>query len=764
MLVHIIFFSLFCSMKQRSLLLSFISVLLLLPFAAMAQRVQYSKMSPWLRMLSLEANASDANHGSSGHHPFGIARAQSTSRPRVCAFVRVTSDAEKIFSDNDCRSLAQFGDIHIADIPISQLSALSLYPQVKRIEARQGVSCQMDSMAYHLNVLPAYAGESLPQAYTGKGVVVGVQDIGFDLTHPNFYDSTATNYRIRRFWDQISTDTLDSPLYVGRDYQTQDQILSLQHSRDGLDQTHGTHTLGIAAGSGYDSPYRGIAYDSDICLVANASSEDIALIDTADYYKYTYATDALGFKYIFDYAASQGQPCVVSFSEGSQQDFEGYDNLYYAILDSITGPGRILVASAGNTGQLKAYVHKPLGRESAGTFMTSSTDYVAFTAKSASPYVIRTVIYDEESEDNDLQICVATSDILSQPDSMRIDTIVFGERQYTFTYCAYPSGYDASETCIDLLARVQGKFGFTNPVSFEVVGADADVEMFRVSGAMTSGNYADINDAERTHTINSPSSAPAVICVGATGYRTSIVNYQGKTRRYDGGTNGERSSYSSIGPTYDGRLKPDVMAPGSNIISSYSSFYLENHPDANDILSDVAHFDFQGRTYAWNSNAGTSMSTPAVAGAIALWLQAKPDLTPQEAMDVIARTSSHPDADLTYPNNYYGYGQIDVYRGLLDILGLDAIQTLSPSLPRAVRIMPQAGRRVRLAFDTPPTQSFSVAVFSLAGQQVYSTQFSGSNIATNYDLDLSQWPCGVYAVQVTTKQKETTGSTLVRTY
>ena len=42
-------------------------------------------------------------------------------------------------------------------------------------------------------------------------------------------------------------------------------------------------------------------------------------------------------------------------------------------------------------------------------------------------------------------------------------------------------------------------------------------------------------------------------------------------------------------------------------------------------------------------------------------------------MEVISRTSSHYDPSLTYPNNLYGHGQIDAYRGLLDILGIDAI-------------------------------------------------------------------------------------------
>jgi subtilisin family serine protease len=142
-----------------------------------------------------------------------------------------------------------------------------------------------------------------------------------------------------------------------------------------------------------------------------------------------------------------------------------------------------------------------------------------------------------------------------------------------------------------------------------------------------------------------------MICVGATYYRQGITNYLGEWKTVGGGSFGEWGTYSSVGPTYDGRIKPDVLAPGSNIISSYSSYYLANNPTANDIKWDVAHFDFNGRTYAWNSNTGTSMSSPAVAGAIALWMQAKPDLTMEEVMDVFAHTCHRPDAHATYPNN-----------------------------------------------------------------------------------------------------------------
>jgi hypothetical protein len=342
--------------------------------------------------------------------------------------------------------------------------------------------------------------------------------------------------------------------------------------------------------------------------------------------------------------------------------------------------------------------------------------------------------------------------------------VLIDGRMYYITLTAYPSCYIPTETCYDIELRALASLGRHKPVSVEFRGSEAEIEVYRNSGSFVTNILApELNDATVGRTIHSPSSAPHVICVGATGYRTGITNYMGEYREFNQGNDGRRSDYSSIGPTFDGRTKPDVMAPGTNIISSYSSYYLENNPEASDIRSDVEHFDFRGRTYVWNSNAGTSMSTPAVGGAIALWLQAKPTLTPEEVMDVIAHTSSHYDESLSYPNNEYGYGQIDVYRGLLYILGIDGIEGLSQHQPKALSILPVGQGSVQLRFegdDSLPAHSFSVRVFNTSGQLVGSHQLTGGS--KEYTVDLSSLPHGVYAIQVTTGQVQTTGSTLVR--
>ena len=588
--------------------------------------------------------------------------------------------------------------------------------------------------------------------------MVGVMDIGFDLTHPNFYDRSATNYRIRSFWDQLSADTINSAHYVGQSYHGTEALLRYAHSRDGLDQTHGTHTLGSLAGSGFNSPYRGIAYESDICIVANATVDDVAFIDTADYYKFTYATDALGFKYIFDTADSLGMPCVVSFSEGAPQDFRGDDQLYFAMLDSLTGPGHILVSSAGNNGLIPSYIHKPLGDESRGSFVWTSANRASLTINSLGVSALRTVFY-HDTDVNDT-IIIKTSEVLAAEDSMLFDsTIIAGQKLY-LEISAYDNCYDASRQVFDVQFLTLDRLDALGKMSVEIIGKDADAELYCDEGYLVANDLNPaLQDAECTHNINSPSAAPSVICVGANSYRTSFENYLGDLRTYDMGTNGQRGEYSSVGPTFDGRIKPDVMAPGTNVISSYSCYYLENHPQASDILSDVAHFDFQGRTYAWNANSGTSMASPIAAGVIALWLQACPTLTPQDVIRIISHTSRRVDPTLSYPNNLYGYGEINAYAGLLYILGIDGITGISHSTPRNVAISPLSGGRLKLAFASQPSQSLTATVYSLSGNIIDSQSFMPT--ADSHVLQLPASASGVVVVQIS-GESQYQGSQLIR--
>lgn len=715
----------------------------MLSMSVLAQRPQYGKMSPLLRQLSRDSSPIYRLPSTITHHP-----------STVCAFVKIGDHGEDVLRKHGCKVLARVGQVCIADIPVWQLNALSLDGSILRMEARQGNCLSTDQMATHLNALPVYAGQNLPQAFTGEGVVVGLMDVGFDLTHPNFYSADTTQYRIKKFWDMVTQDTIGSGMYVGRDYEGKENLLALGHSRDGEDLTHGTYTAGIAAGCGVGSPYRGMAPEADLCLVSNAVSDDLVYIDSADYYKYTFATDALGFKYLFDYAKSVGKPCVASFSEGSSQDFHGYDQLFYEMLDSLVGPGRILVAAAGNNGALKSWFRKPIGEDSAGTFFANGSSDMMLTFKSAQNFWLRFVSY---SDVNDT-LLVRMSDVLSQGDSLLISKLNLDDYQMIVTTEAYPSCYHASEICYDVTVHTTGYVGLGRSLSVEVMGKDADVEFFRVNGLLNTNSLNPSLDAgENVCCIHSPSSAPCVISVGATSYRDSIQNMSGEWKKYWLGNGGVWAPFSSVGPTYDGRVKPDVMAPGNNIVSSFSSFYIQAHPQASDLTWDLDRYEFNGRPYAWISSSGTSASCPAVAGAIALWLQAKPDLTPQEIKEVLSRTCRHYDETLTYPNNIYGYGEIDVYRGLLDILGVDRIESVSKNHTSArIRCIDS---QLYVSFEQPLSSSARLRLYAMNGRLVHTATINARQ--TTHSLSLSSLPAGIYAVQLD-GPSSIKGSTLIR--
>ena len=75
-------------------------------------------------------------------------------------------------------------------------------------------------------------------------------------------------------------------------------------------------------------------------------------------------------------------------------------------------------------------------------------------------------------------------------------------------------------------------------------------------------------------------------------------------------------------------------------------------------------FEYEGRKHYWALAKGTSMSCPMVSGVIALWLQVCPTLTPEQIKDVFAHTCTHYDESLDYPNNDYGWGEIDALAGI----------------------------------------------------------------------------------------------------
>ena len=717
------------------------------------QKADYRKMSRFVREAA-EEGVRSRESGVRSLESVGYFEGRS-----ITAFVCISPEkADEVLERHHCRKQAQWGDICIAIIPLSELEALAMEPAVTRIEANQSTCLCVDTTATIVQALPVYESSPSHQAYTGEGVVVGVVDIGFDLIHPNFVDNSSGQSRIRAFWDQLSRDTIGSNLPVGRDYVGTEAITAIRHSTDALTQTHGTHTMGIAAGSGFDTPYRGIAWGSDICVVGNAVNANAEYVDSADYYKYTSATDALAFKYCFDYAEQEGKPCVVSFSEGYPPYLDNEDSLFAATLEQLTGPGRIIVASAGNEGVEMTYFEKRADQREAGSFVRSFKDAALYRIKS-------------EGEMR-LAVHMSGDSIAYETAEVPYDTIisrkmVFGED--TLTVSTYRDSSRFSKHDIwQVLLKADSTLNLLPPLAVVVEG-QGKIEVYG------SSTYAfrddDIDDrwraAMKGRNVFAPGCFPGSICVGATTHRLGVLNTQGELMNGSEDTEaGKIAYYSSTGPAMNDLMKPDVVAPGTNVVSSYSHVF---HPEK----EVVAYSDFEGERYPWGVQTGTSMSTPVVAGVIALWLQAKPDLTPEEVREVMRRSCRHPEEKYDYPNDIYGFGEIDAYRGLLEVLSLSGIEGISLHQPKGVEVIPVEGG-LRLVFDREVAEPVRVRVYNLSGvcvcerREVDQTTpdrrllhedaiaYLGGEVALPNALS------GVYVVQVESADRTLQGSTLVR--
>lgn len=136
--------------------------------------------------------------------------------------------------------------------------------------------------------------------YTGKGVVIGIVDNGFQYDHVDFLNADKSDTRIKRVWDQHGTGNAPEGFGYGAEYKTTAEIRAAKY--DLTSGFHATHVSGIASGSDKSTPYYGVAPDADLVFVS---------------FKSTNAQIVDGIKYVFDYAKSVGKPAVVNISLGS---------------------------------------------------------------------------------------------------------------------------------------------------------------------------------------------------------------------------------------------------------------------------------------------------------------------------------------------------------------------------------------------------------------------------------------------------------------
>ena len=582
-------------------------------------------------------------------------------------------------------------------------------------------------------------------------MAAGVFDAYYDFTHPAFLDGNGET-RVRYYYD---CQWPNGDGTYGHALHDAAEIAALEHSQYTRNGIHGTHVAGIMAGSAVDG-FTGMAPDADLYLADfNSDREQFSNPDAA-----TSATAVLGFKRIFDQAAADGKPCVVNFSSGESIIFTSQRVLEGEALQALTGPGRIIVSSAGNDGTRACYFEKGAADYQAGTGIENGLfggQIIDIDLITPGDQYVRFDFMGMGLTGGGIEGTIAFhTDSIGAAGSHFAVTVTMGEVQLDVTHSTQQ---DPRGTVYHIHGTMPNAVYLLLCGATVLLTSDSPAWMYSdiaYSPFLNVDGVPQYSFAQPGHSITWPAVLPGIIAVGATGYKNTIVNIDGQT--YDGLVSfapdapGQRAKFSSCGPTFDGRTKPDVVAPGMNIISAYNSFYNDLDGIRNCLTHTVSSGD---RTHYYLAESGTSMASPVVAGIIALWLQAKPDLTPQQALEVIRRTATHPDATMSYPNNEYGHGQIDAYRGLLEVLDLPvSIPDLSREQPQGVTFRVE-GNILHADFGDNPPARMLFNIYTLDGRLVLTQD--GKN-----GVDMTSFRGGIYAVQLITDSQATTGSTLIR--
>ena len=576
--------------------------------------MQYSKLGPSLAQ-ALDDYQAEGRRGLAAHVPsMGLVTAveESPKPPRIVAFVHCEEDLPRdAFAHLGVELNSDRGRVRTGIVPLDALDELTESEAVERVVPAGRLEALMDVAGPALGIPAVHAA-----GLTGEGVIVGIVDTGIDVKHPAFEG------RVRQVWDQ----TLPGPGVPEGAYGAEFTGPLMQVSQD-VDG-HGTHVAGIAAGA--DPNFLGVAPGAEIVMVKS----DLLTAHIAD-----------AIRYLFRVADELGRPAVVNLSLGGHGDaHDGTDSLS-AIIDALSGPGRIVCCAAGNEGNDPIHAQVDVNDGSRRTISC----IVAVPAPGGQA-TLATFNGWYEGQDS-MEVAVVGPSGVSTPYQ---PVIADGSPSRTY---AVPEGSvrivtpgpdpaNGDHSFLILIASAPPP-NMPRPQSWrlKIKGTDVtdgrvDIWTVRARTAIFTGGA--VKDSVK---VGAPGCATSAITVGSYTTKNWWDDLVGGGPHETGEELNDISSFSSEGPRRDGMEKPDVAAPGSVIAAAMSS-----------------HSQVSARLMvdAWNRiNQGTSMACPFVAGLVALLLERDPKLDPDAVKDLLRTNSSIPGKAPGTWDLKWGYGLVD---------------------------------------------------------------------------------------------------------
>ncbi|NEH46630.1 S8 family serine peptidase [Rhizobium leguminosarum] len=507
----------------------------------------------------------------------------STSGDEVAVIARVSSvdgwnDLEDVIPGAVLGQAEDKSWIVTGRLPIDRIEHVRRSDAIFSLKASQTLR---PALAY---TLPAM--DVLPESFSagvnpmgGRGVVVGIVDFGCDFVHANFRNQDGST-RITAIWNQGAVAQPGSPFGYGRLYDRAaiDAALIKPDPYDALGYgprpdsagqsgSHGTHVMDIAAGNGNGSKRPGVAPAAEIIFV-EADSTDIAWdgpnVVNQSFGDSVQLLEAVSF--IFEQAGDR--PCVVNLSLGTNGGPHDGSSLVEQGLDALVNEraNRAVVIAASN----------------------SQTDDIHIAGVVPGDTPLDVVMRQQNAGGGELEFWY--------PGDRRLEITLLAADGTEFGPVApgdaLPIGA-ANQLSIFISNRLDDPNNHDNVIALWIAqgltDGDWTVRLRSLDGQEVDfhgwierddATQAFFTGAVPTHTLGSISTGRSSIVVGS---------YDAHKPQFP------LSSFSSCGPTRDGREKPEVSAPGQAVVAARSR-------TGDGVIR----------------KSGTSMAAPATTGLIAL--------------------------------------------------------------------------------------------------------------------------------------------------
>lgn len=458
---------------------------------------------------------------------------------------------------------------------------------------------------------------------TGRGVIVGIIDSGIDFYHPDFRNADGTT-RIIALWDQTiqgnpppgyASGTLYTQEQINAAIQTGSRFAAMQALPSTDVSGHGTHVAGIACGGGRASEERnrGVAYESDILVVKLGTSVNQSYPNTAQLMQ--------AINYCIQVAEERNQPIAINISFGNNYGSHTGDSILENFINESAAQWKTSICiGTGNEGAARTHTS---GILDVGNNITVELPV------GVSQYTFNMQIWKDYSDDFGIRV------ISPEGDTADVSSNLIGTQRFslgnTELYVYYGEPLPSNR-----LQEIY--FEFIPTDSFVTQGVwqiellprrinDGRYDMWLPSGGVLNTDTGFLRSVETT-TLTIPSTATRAITVGAYDPRTDQYAY-----------------FSGRGYTRNDQIKPDIVAPGVDIVSA--------EPNG-----------------GYTVRSGTSFATPFVTGSCALLMEwgiineNDPYLYGEKMKAYLIAGARRLPIETQYPNPALGWGALCVRTSL----------------------------------------------------------------------------------------------------